>query len=102
MADESIEMLAAELALLIYERWLSAAEAGFAIEHAAIEAQVTLIEALQGAAADPQSSALMLLAAVQVLGELQHFAVMGEFQAAQDARVRKLSGIGGKRIDVLG
>lgn len=89
MADVTIAMLAAELAELIYERWMSAAEAGLAIEHAAIEAQVTLIDALQRAAVDPAGSAALLRAAVEVLGTMARFALREEFQSALLARARQ-------------
>lgn len=100
MADVTIEVMAAELAELIYERWMSAAEAGLVVEHAAIEAQITLIDALQGAAEDRQASVLLLQAATQVLGEMQHFASPGELQLAVAARARLLAGPDAQRIAI--
>lgn len=82
MADETVESIAADLGEEIYEHWLAAAESGFLLDHAGIEALVVLIDSLRACEANPQLGATQMRAARAALKKMAPFAGQGELRAA--------------------
>lgn len=72
--------IAADLADLIYERWLAAGNAGYTGDHAGIEAMCVLSECLRSYAADPKGSEATMRIAVRVLAQLSERPPQGRFQ----------------------
>jgi hypothetical protein len=73
--------IAADLADLIYERWLAAGNAGYTGDHAGIEALCVLSECLRDYAADPKGSEATMQIAARILAQLPERPPRGEFQA---------------------
>lgn len=80
MADVTIESIAADLAELVYDRWMAALEAREPVEHGGLEALIVLIDGLRTAALDPQTGAAEMKAAIAVLRRLRAFPDHQEFQ----------------------
>jgi len=74
--------VAADLADLIYERWMAAGAAGDGFDHAGIEALVTLSDCLRNYADDPKGSEATMRAAVRILVQLPERPPHGQFQLA--------------------
>lgn len=80
MSDVTIESIAAELAELVYDRWMAALAARQPVDHGGLEALIVLIDGLRTAALDPQTGATEMKAAIAVLRRLPAFPEHQEFQ----------------------
>lgn len=97
-ADVTTESLAAELAELIYKRWVDGAERGYERDFAGIEAVMVLAEALRICADDPQAGAAMMQGALRALSAMAPFAGQGDFQREFANQTSGLSSRYGRRI----
>lgn len=80
--------VAADLADLIYERWLAAGNAGYSGDHAGIEALCVLSECLRSYSVDPEGSEAAMQHAVRILAQLPERPEQGRFQALLLAALR--------------